>query len=479
MKKFAAVGRKIIVFLLPLICGMVGLVGQSGESFLDALYQCVGMYLMNYGDTPPNLWVEIARWTAPLITASWVVMAIGVLRRVLGNWLRYFREDSVAVYGTGTAKSVLLQQLGRRGVDGGKELVPAHRYILVDTETENFAFYREHRRELAGRPVYLQCRSLSAQSNTEALLRFFCPEENAARLFWRQRGMYELSRRQGHHLQIVFLGFDKLGEELLLRGLHNNLFSPDQSIAYHIFGASDRFAAVHRGIAQIEDPVVFHQEPWYTQLPLLEEADLLLVLEQTGQAKLLEELLLATTRQEIDVFSGNAVADSPLAKHPRLRLFAWEQAALDLKVVLDDLLLARAKAINLRYSHLYAGVAETAENREAEWAKLDAFTRESNISAADYHLVRLDMLAAMGLPASAEKLPPETMELLAELEHIRWCRYHYLNNWTFGQPEDGRRKDPSRRVHRDLIPYRDLTEADREKDRENIRILLSVEGSPL
>ena len=131
MKKFAVVGRKIIIFLLPLICGMIGLVGQSGESFLDALYQCAGMYLMNYGDTPPNLWVEIARWTAPLITASWVVLAIGVLRRVLGNWLRYFREDSVAVYGTGISKTVLLQQLGRRGGDGGKDLVPAHRYILV------------------------------------------------------------------------------------------------------------------------------------------------------------------------------------------------------------------------------------------------------------------------------------------------------------------------------------------------------------
>lgn len=150
-----------------------------------------------------------------------------------------------------------------------------------------------------------------------------------------------------------------------------------------------------------------------------------------------------------------------------------------MKIILDDLLLDRAKAINLRYSHLYAGAAETKENREAEWAKLDAFTRESNISAADYHLVRLDMLAAMGLPASAEKLPPDTMEILAELEHIRWCRYHYLNNWTFGQPEDGRRKDPARRIHGDLVPYQNLTEAEREKDRENIRILLSVEGSPL
>ena len=57
MKKYAAIGRKAALFLLPLTCGMVGLAGLAGESFLDALYQCVGMYLMNYGDTPLNLWV--------------------------------------------------------------------------------------------------------------------------------------------------------------------------------------------------------------------------------------------------------------------------------------------------------------------------------------------------------------------------------------------------------------------------------------
>ncbi len=76
-----------------------------------------------------------------------------------------------------------------------------------------------------------------------------------------------------------------------------------------------------------------------------------------------------------------------------------------MKIVLDDALLADAKAINLRYSHLYAGVAETAENREAEWAKLDAFTRRLNISAADYHLVRLDMLKAMGCRRPQKSCP--------------------------------------------------------------------------
>ncbi len=374
----------------------------------------------------------MARWTAPLVTASWVVLAIGILRRALDSWLRYFRGDSVAVYGAGAAKGVLLEQLGRRGIDGGEELVPARRYIFTGPEEESFAFCRDHRRELAGRQVYVQCRSLSAQSSTDPLLKLFCPEENAARLFWRQWGMEELSRQRGHRLRIVLLGFGKLGEELLLRGLQSNIFSPDQCIAYHIFGGEDRFAAVRRGLSAMEDPVIFHREPWYAQLQLLEEADLLLVLAQEGQAALLEELLLATTREEIDVFAGGALANSPLAAQKRLRLFAWERAACDLGLILDDLLLTRAKAINLRYSHLYGGVAETGENREAEWRKLDAFTRESNISAADYHEVRLTMLGAMGLPAEAEKLPPETMELLGE-------RYGFMPGQT-AIAREGRRK---------------------------------------
>ena len=84
------------------------------------------------------------------------------------------------------------------------------------------------------------------------------------------------------------------------------------------------------------------------------------------------------------------------------------------------------------------------------------------------------MLEAMGEPADPERLSPDRLELLSELEHIRWCRYHYLNNWQYGIPENGKSKDPVRRLHRDLVPYGQLTEEEKEKDRENIRILLSV-----
>ena len=50
----------------------------------------------------------------------------------------------------------------------------------------------------------------------------------------------------------------------------------------------------------------------------------------------------------------------------------------------------------------------------------------------------------------------------ARLEHIRWCRFHFLNYWR--KAESGNRKDIALRLHPDLISYDDLPEKEREKD---------------
>ena len=71
-------------------------------------------------------------------------------------------------------------------------------------------------------------------------------------------------------------------------------------------------------------------------------------------------------------------------------------------------------------------------------------------------------------------LSPEQMELLAELEHIRWCRYHQFHNWRMGISKNGARKDATLRIHKDLIPYDELTEEEKEKDKDNIRMLLKL-----
>ena len=48
---------------------------------------------------------------------------------------------------------------------------------------------------------------------------------------------------------------------------------------------------------------------------------------------------------------------------------------------------------------------------------------------------------------------------------VIWCRFYYLNYWTYGEPLDGRNKDVDKRIHRCLCPYDRLTQEDKDKDR--------------
>ena len=86
------------------------------------------------------------------------------------------------------------------------------------------------------------------------------------------------------------------------------------------------------------------------------------------------------------------------------------------------------------------------------------------------HLIRMQMLKLWG----GTEINDDQLELLSELEHIRWSRFHYLNNWRYEKLPDGVRKDSVRRIHRDLIPYSELNEPAKEKDRENIRVMLKI-----
>ena len=58
---------------------------------------------------------------------------------------------------------------------------------------------------------------------------------------------------------------------------------------------------------------------------------------------------------------------------------------------------------------------------------------------------------------------------LQEIEHIRWCRYHLLNNWKKPDSEiiiNGtvKAKDNKNRLHIDLVPYAELSDAEKAKD---------------
>lgn len=463
-----------LLTIFPMVIGTIGFVALAGQPFLDSVFNCLIMYVMNYSDTPPNVLVEIARWTAPLATAGGIVILFSSLHEQMRNLWRYFCGGSVAVYGPENDKDIILRQLGKHGINGQDKFVKAEKYILLGNEPDNFKFYCDNKDKLAGKKVYVRCSSLPVQSLSSPDLKLFCPEEIAARLFWRKYDVYSLWKNSDGILKIVMIGFGKLGEELLLSGLQSNLFACGQKIEYHIFGDCSAFIATHTSLYKISDPVIPHDRPWYENIELMENADMVIVLQQQEQSGLIQKLLSTTLRKLVYVFSGEGPELELLDHRERLELFPWQAEASKLKLLLEDTLYLRAKRINLRYAHIYNGTEEDPENMEKEWNSLDTFTRYSNISAADYHEIRLKILEAEGIGDDPKKFSVETMERLAELEHIRWCRYHYLNNWSYGKPENGKSKDPKRRIHTLLCDYSELSEEEKEKDRENIRILLSI-----
>lgn len=89
-------------------------------------------------------------------------------------------------------------------------------------------------------------------------------------------------------------------------------------------------------------------------------------------------------------------------------------------------------------------------------------------ASAGYRLTKADAASKAGLtPAPA--FDALTLERLARVEHRRWCADRIDKGWRHG----AERRDP-RRMHPSLVPYDQLHDAEREKDRAAVRGLREV-----
>lgn len=107
------------------------------------------------------------------------------------------------------------------------------------------------------------------------------------------------------------------------------------------------------------------------------------------------------------------------------------------------------------------------------WEDLPYDLREANRRQAD-EIVR--MLEGIGYGLIQRGDGEETVaftkaevEALAIREHDRWCRERTDAGWTFGKVRD----DAAKR-HSDLVPWEDLPDSEREKDRNAVRTLPAV-----
>jgi hypothetical protein len=103
------------------------------------------------------------------------------------------------------------------------------------------------------------------------------------------------------------------------------------------------------------------------------------------------------------------------------------------------------------------------------WDDLPETLRESNRCQADDIEAKMEAVGMRIVPldersSQPAKLTDDEIETLAEREHLRWMRERELQGWTYG-PE----KDVATKTSPDLVPWEDLDEEARDKDRQAVR----------
>jgi hypothetical protein len=134
----------------------------------------------------------------------------------------------------------------------------------------------------------------------------------------------------------------------------------------------------------------------------------------------------------------------------------------------EDLRETLAQAIHEKYRQEQWGQKPADDPAMQPWEKLREDLKESNRQQADQIPEKLRIVgygirpAAGGEPARVE-LTLEEVEMLARMEHDRWMEEKTKAGWHYGIPRNDEKK-----LHPCLVPWKELPEEEKEKDRQAV-----------
>lgn len=186
------------------------------------------------------------------------------------------------------------------------------------------------------------------------------------------------------------------------------------------------------------------------------------------------DILVRQSREDriLGRLTGLRIDDRPLGA---IVPFGGLLRAESIERLLDRAGERRAIALHAAYLDRASDLGVTSRRVLDTWEHLPENLRDANRVAAGHLPI---LLAAIGRreedfdAAGLAGVSDTDWERLAEVEHRRWCADRIDHGWRHGA-----HRDDALRLHPCLVPWDDLSEADRHKDRNGVRIVLGLAGA--
>ena len=284
--------------------------------------------------------------------------------------------------------------------------------------------------------------------------------------------------------QLVILGFGDFAKALLLQAMRVFHVSTENSVKIDVYSEHYKHDRVlfteHYPKANHIFPVEFHDfngtfSPLIEQQALsqLETQTLFIIIHDDDHTNLnlALELLSNTSRLSFPIYTLN-VAGKGLrslikntAETARINFFGGAEETSTLEIITREKQDALARAIHDDYQRKIGNVSSESERYTSDWPYLSEDAKDANRAQADHIPVKLALTHKLvnGVPGQNIQFTASEVEELAIIEHNRWMAHRYLNGWDFGET-----RDDALRLHPSLVPWEELSEGEKQKDRDTI-----------
>lgn len=456
--------RKILnrFFWIPLGVGFAGYMMTGEVDALHALYASAALYFVNPVYDYDNVLILLAEILAVVVTTGAVLSLLGTAAKRIVRFFVRLNGDATVVYGDAAYASGIAEGLkhGYHIEDPARpEKVDTHIVCFEDDE-KTLEFFSENKDSIASgsENTYLILNDIDPyllSSTADYGVHYLGVSDLVARRFWHDHNLYERVVTNGLPASIAFVGEGRIISSLIRYAYLNLIYTTTQHIDLHVYVEDPAEGIYFAGLDTANDDKIYiHQDGWKSSLSDIRDMTYIVIAfpnDSKETLEVLQPMLRVSSSSDIYVYSEDDTDYTDVFDSDRLCTFGNIGELLTEDFIKNEPLDLAAKLFNYDYTLRATGEKagdDFIQKAEEAWRSLNGFFRGSNTARADHHWIERRM-AEDGIPDIQ----------IEEVEHIRWCRFHYANGWTYAPVRDNKAKK-----HHFLVPFDELPEAEKRKD---------------